>query len=108
MYKYIVFFIAALLFFSGCGQQPTKTTITHSTILKEAEGKNFGIFYIDSDKYYWIDKDQEIKNKMKKFLEISNYDIIKINSNYCEGFLVSVEIYYNKPFRGMQKDAPLN
>ncbi|MFA6430607.1 MAG: hypothetical protein WC229_03235 [Candidatus Paceibacterota bacterium] len=60
------------------------------------DGNSLRVLFIQSDKYYWNEKTDDIKPKLDAIVNSGEYDVVKIQTTYAQGYLLAAEVYYRE------------
>ena len=78
----------------GC--DTTTTTQQKNVVCQTIEdGKNVRIMAVTSDKHYWNNKQEEIREELEKVINGDEYNIISVKTAYSDAYLTSAEVRYN-------------
>ena len=72
----------------GC--DTTTTTQQKNVVCQTIEdGKNVRIMAVTSDKHYWNNKQEEIREELEKVINGDEYNIISVKTAYSDAYLTS-------------------
>ena len=72
--------------------------LTSAEVTYDASGRGDGnglrVMFITSDKFYGDQKQGEILPKLEATINGGQYDVVKIQTTYDQGYLLAAEVYY--------------
>lgn len=82
------------LVLAGCGADYPESTQTFQTT-EAAVGPNIRLLPITSEKYYFADKEKEIRARLETEVNGGQRNIVAVKTSYSSGYLTSGEITYD-------------
>lgn len=91
--------LGLLLFVAGCDEEyPESMQILEVT--QPVSGSNMRLLSITSGKYYFNQKQNEIRPKLETTVNGGEYNITAVKTSYSSGYLTAAEVTYDASGRG--------
>jgi len=95
------FMLLGLLFFvAGCDENHPESTHILEVGTQPVSGSNLRLLSITSTKYYFNEKQNEVRPKLEAAVNGGKYNIASVKTSYSSGYLTAAEVAYNASGRG--------
>ncbi|MDD4900910.1 MAG: hypothetical protein PHS62_02230 [Patescibacteria group bacterium] len=92
--------LGLLLFVAGCDKNYPESAQTLEVSTQPVSGSNIRLLLITSGKYYFDQKQNELRPKLEATVNGGEYNIISVKTSYSSGYLTAAEVTYNTSGRG--------
>ena len=93
--------LGLLLFVAGCGDvDHPESTQTFEVSTQPVSGSNIRLLSITSNKYYFDQKQNELRPKLEATVNGGEYNITSVKTSYSSGYLTAAEVTYDASGRG--------
>ena len=93
-------FLGLLFFVAGCDENYPESTQTLEVSTQPISGSNLRLLSITSTKYYFNEKQNEVRPKLETAVNGGEYNIASVKTSYSSGYLTAAEVTYDASGRG--------
>ena len=89
-----------LFIVAGCDENHPESTQTLEVTTQPVSGSSIRLLSITSTKYYFNEKQNEVRPKLEATVNGGEYNIASVKTSYSSGYLTAAEITYDASGRG--------
>lgn len=97
---FLVILLGALFFVAGCDMNYPESMQALEISTQSIHGGDIRLLSITSTKYYFNEKQNEVRPKFEATVNSGEYNIVSVKTSYSSGYLTAAEVIHDVSDRG--------